>query len=337
MMERQYLIIGHGLAGCVLALTFLRRKIPFQLIGTSQAGEASMASSGLITPVTGRKYVKSWMIDEFIDSALDFYRWTEEELWEPYFFPVDIVRFLSHPEALIAWEMRKSDPEYARYISDKRYEELDRLQKPYGILTGGYRLDTRAWILDVRSYLSRKGLFTESFYNMDEKKSEAQTIIYATGAIGTGVSNGIIPNKGEALIVKIPGWRIPGIMKEDVFFVPLKEKDMFWVGSYYQPWASDLEPSEGGKQHLMHAIEKVYQAPFEVVEHLSGVRPTVADRRPLIGALKGQEGRYIFNGMGTKGTSLAPYWAAQLVSHLVEGTTIPQSVSPSRFSHQQSG
>src|SRR5687768_1573757 len=120
-MSKNYLIAGHGLAGCVLALTFLRKNIPFKIAGRSLEGEASIASSGLITPVTGRKYVKSWMIDEFIASSLDFYGWTEELLGKKYFHPVDIVRFLSHPEALLAWESRKGDPDYVNYISDKRY------------------------------------------------------------------------------------------------------------------------------------------------------------------------------------------------------------------------
>lgn len=300
-------------------------------------GEASMASSGLITPVTGRKYVKSWMIDEFIDAALDFYRWTEEVLGRQYFFNVDIIRFLSHPEALVAWKKRSSDPDYARYISTKRLEELDRMERPYGILTGSYRLDTPVWLKDVRAYLWGKNLFEERTVSFSESHPEFDSTIYATGAVGPVFSSGLVPNKGEALIVKMPEWNFPWIVKEEVFFVPLKEKDMFWVGSYYQRWPADSNPSIDGEQTLMNAIKEIYDGSFVVIEHLSGIRPTVDDRRPLIGPYPGHEGKYLFNGMGTKGTSLAPYWAEQLVSHLELGMPLDRLVNPNRYKSQQSG
>lgn len=336
-MDKKYLIVGHGLAGSVLAMTFLRKNIPFKLVGTSMEGEASMASSGLITPVTGRKYVKSWMIDEFIAAALDFYQWTEEILEYRFFLPVDIVRFLSHPEALAAWEKRKSDPDYDQYISDKRFEELDKLERPYGILTGGYRLDTPAWLKSVRIFLQEKFFFEDGFIDPGESYNEFDGIIYATGAVGPLVSHGLIPNKGEALIVRLPEWKLPAIVKEEVFFIPIGEDNLFWVGSNYEPWPENSKPSEAGKESLIKAIEHIHPGAFIVVEHLSGIRPTIDDRRPLIGPYPGYTNRFLFNGMGTKGTSLAPFWANHLVSHLIDKTSILKIVNPVRYQTQQSG
>lgn len=335
-MKKEYLIVGHGIAGCVLALSFLKKKIPFRLAGISQPGEASMASSGLITPVTGRKYVKSWMIDQFIESALEFYRWTEDLLGNKFFHQVDIVRFLSNHEALTAWEKRSIDPEYGPYISNKKYEALDQLQKPYGILTGGYRLNTPGWIHSARTYLAELGMFEERMYSLEDLYPEFDSVIYATGAVGTSVSKGLIPNKGEALVVNMKNWKYPAIIKEDVFFIPLEDSDTFWIGSYYEPWPEDPEPTLVGRKTLMQAIEKVYSGSFKVNSHLSGIRPTVDDRRPLVGRFPQYENKYLFNGMGTKGTSLAPFWADHLISHLIEGKPILPIVDPARYS-QQSG
>jgi glycine/D-amino acid oxidase-like deaminating enzyme len=330
-MDKKYVIIGHGLAGCVLALTFYKRGIPFKIIGSTQPGEASMASSGLIAPVTGRRYVKAWMIDELIEKSLDFYRWTESWLGATYFHPVDIVRFLSNDEALVAWEKRSKEQEYSNYISNKRLNELDQLRRPYGILTGGYRLDTPAWLNAVRTFLTDLGLLQAYFEPITDDIVESEVIIYATGAVGKSFSSGMIPNKGEALIVKIPGWNLPGIIKEKVFFIPLKEKNMFWIGSHYQPWPEDSNPSQEGKRLLLEAIAEFYPGEIEVITHLAGVRPTVDDRRPLVGPYPGHSGKYLFNGMGTKGTSLAPYWADQLISHLEDGVPLPSIVNPSRY------
>jgi glycine/D-amino acid oxidase-like deaminating enzyme len=64
---------------------------------------------------------------------------------------------------------------------------------------------------------------------------------------------------------------------------------------------------------------------------MTGIRPTVDDRRPVIGAYPGHQGQYIFNGMGTKGTSLAPFWAEQLIAHIVENAPLPAQISPARY------
>lgn len=330
-MDRKIVIVGHGLAGCTLALTFYRRNIPVSLVGYSQQGEASVASSGLIAPITGRRYVKAWRIDEFVAKALDFYRWTESIVGGEYFFPVEIVRYLSHPESKIAWEKRLEDPEYTAYISDKKYSRLDDLKRPYGILTGGYRLDTPGWINAVRSFLSSRGIFRELSEPYKPDATADGIKIYATGALDPSLAARIIPNKGEALLLRLPEWKITEIIKEEVFIVPLAEHEMYWIGSYYQPWPEDHQPSSEGRDRLLKSIQKVYPGDPEIVRHMAGVRPTVNDRRPLIGPLPGRPQQYIFNGMGTKGTSLAPFWAEQLVSHIIRGDLLPDEVLPDRY------
>jgi glycine oxidase len=330
-MDKELLIVGHGLAGCVLALTCYRRNIPFSIVGYTLPGEASMASSGLIAPITGRRYVKAWRIDEFRLKALDFYRWTEKLLDGEFFFPVEIVRYLSHREAKVAWEKRLHDPEYAEYISDIKYPPLDELNRPYGILTGGYRLDTPGWIEATRRFLMEKGILKILKSPYDSAPSNDGIRIFATGAVDVSVAGRIIPNKGEALLVYMPEWTIRQIIKEEVFIVPLAQQGYYWIGSYYQPWPESTEATEEGKKRLLESILRIYSGRLEIVKHLAGVRPTVNDRRPLIGAMPLRTRDYVFNGMGTKGTSLAPFWADQLITHITEGAPLPEEVAPDRY------
>lgn len=330
-MNDKLRIVGHGLAGCVLAMTCYRKEVPFRLVGFALDGEASMASSGLIAPITGRRYVKAWRIDEFIEKSLDFYTWSESLLEEQYFFPIEIVRFLSHPESQKAWHKRLDDPEYAAYISDKKSAELESLGRPYGILTGGYRLDTPGWIGAVRNFLKEKGLLEEIVAPYEFQETEKTKTIFATGAIMELPGISIIPNKGEALIVRMPDWKINEIIKEEVFIVPLKRKDEYWIGSYYMPWPDHPHPTPEGKEQLLRSLLKVYHGTLDILHHLAGVRPTVNDRRPLIGPIPERHNQYVFNGMGTKGTSLAPFWADQLVAHIVEDIILSEEVDPGRY------
>lgn len=324
------MVIGHGLAGCILAMTLYRKKIQFSQFGATLPGESSMASSGLINPITGRRYVKAWDIDVYIDHALDFFRWSESILGKRFFEPVEIIRFLSNEEARLAWLGRLRDPEYRKYISDKVYKELDELGRPYGIVTGGYRLDTPAWIIAVRSFLVEKQILAiSSAITLPDHADNVQSIL-ATGAIDPIGSHGIIANKGEALIVRMPEWKIPLIMKDEIYVVPLYE-DLYWIGSYYQPLPDDPLPSNEGKEKLMNSLKKLHKGPIHILEHLAGVRPTVNDRRPVIGQHPANSNWYLFNGMGTKTTSLGPYWAEQLIRHLQEGVSLPKDVSPDRY------
>ncbi len=329
-MTSPFTVVGHGLSGCVMAMTLFRKNIPFKAFGTSLPGQASMASSGLIAPITGRRYVKAWNIEKYIAFARDFYEWSEALLGKKYFFEIEIARFLSNPEAAKAWKQRSADPEYEAYISSKTYAEVDQLQRPYGILTGGYRLDTPGWLNATRIFLKEKGMLNIEDEPFVLSRAAPTTCILATGAVDKYLAHGVIPNKGEALLVRLPGWRIHLIIKDEVFIVPLHD-GLYWVGSYYQPWPEDFYPTPEGKERLLKGISKLYSGPVEIVEHLAGIRPTVDDRRPIIGAFPGKSNVYLFNGMGTKATSLAPYWADQLLGHITEGVSLPREVSPARY------
>lgn len=329
-MNKEILIVGHGLAGCTLAMTCYRHGVPFKLVGCSLPGEASSASSGLIAPITGRRYVKAWMIDDLITKALDFYRWSESLLRDTFFFPIDIIRYLNDQESKKAWEKRLHDRDYAAYISNKKNDALEQLGRSHGIVTGGFRLDTPGWIGAVRTFLHSKGVLEmlDTPFQLDEGDQGIK--VFATGAINEAFAPRVIPNKGESLIVHMPDWKISSVIKEEVFVVPLQQEGMYWIGSYYQPWPEILSISEEGKEQILQSIRKVYNGSLEVLQHNAGVRPTVNDRRPFIGLMPGHTQLYMFNGMGTKGTSLAPYWAEQLLAHILSGIALPEEVSPSR-------
>lgn len=328
-MDKPIRIIGHGLSGCVLGLTALRHGIPFRMEGLSIPGEASLASSGIIAPVTGRRYVKAWDIDIYLPVASDFYRWTESLLGSAYFFPIDIVRFLNHPEAQAAWEKRAVDPAYTDFISLKRHPDADRLGKPYGILTGGYRLDTQRWLQDVRSFLMEKQHLEEVRFDLSNHQND-EPLVLATGALTPSCGPGIIPNKGEALIIHSKEWNTDLAFKDDVFILPLGDH-RYWAGSYYAAGDGDPHPTLDGKTKILEALHRTGLRDVEIVEHWAGIRPTVRDRRPLVGEYPLKPNVFLFNGMGTKATSLAPYWAKQLLDHLISGDVLPDNVSPSRL------
>lgn len=327
-MNAPWTIIGDGLAGCVLAMSCVREEIPFRWVGESRTGAASLASSGLINPITGRRYVKSWMADALLAEARDFYPWAESMLDVRAFRPVEIARFLSSAEAVDAWNLRLDDPDFTTYVTKLRHTSLDSLGMPYGIVTGAFVLDTPTWVSAARTFLDARGHVVPAEATADERQG---TVIRATGVFADPLPHGLIPNKGEALIVRMPKWPLPMIIKGEVFVVPLAEPQTYWIGSGYSRWPDHPNPTDAERGRLLSGLRKLHTGPIDVIDHLAGIRPTTADRRPLIGADPHHPGDFIFNGMGTKGTSLAPYWATQLIRHIRDGHPLSPEVDPARF------
>ena len=62
-----------------------------------------------------------------------------------------------------------------------------------------------------------------------------------------------------------------------------------------------------------------------------GVRPTVKDRRPLIGTHPTYKNLHILNGLGTRGVMLAPAMALDLFDCIEKGKSLDKSIDIKRF------
>jgi glycine/D-amino acid oxidase-like deaminating enzyme len=138
------------------------------------------------------------------------------------------------------------------------------------------------------------------------------------------------PNKGEALIVEINDLPNQAIYKHNLSIVPWKDQ-LFWVGSNYEWEYSDAAPSSAFRTKMEDALTQLLKIPFTVVDHIAGIRPANQERRPFVGLHPSYPAIGICNGMGTKGCSLAPYFAHQLIEHCENGTPIHAEASLERF------
>ena len=145
------------------------------------------------------------------------------------------------------------------------------------------------------------------------------------------------PDKGELLLVKIPNMNLTSIFKNKISIVPLQDtadgtQDMYWVGATNDWIFENAEPSIENKQLIINELEDILNIPFEVVAHHAAIRPTVKDRRPFIGFHPTFKNVGIFNGFGTKGASLVPFWAHHFADVLTADVPLENDVNISRFS-----
>ena len=112
--------------------------------------------------------------------------------------------------------------------------------------------------------------------------------------------------------------------------MPWKD-DLFWVGSSYEWKFEHPNPTEIFKQKTETLLKQWLKISFKTIEHLAGVRPANIERRPFVGFHPTHSQIGILNGMGTKGCSLAPYFANEFANHLANNSPINSSVDIKRF------
>ena len=136
--------------------------------------------------------------------------------------------------------------------------------------------------------------------------------------------------KGELLIIKAPQLNLDVIVNTSVFILPLGN-DLFKVGATYNWEDKTNTPTEEGKLELLDRINEILTCDFEIISHFAGVRPTVKDRKPMIGTHKIHDRLHILNGLGTRGVMLGPAMAKDLFDYIEYGIPLERAVDIKRY------
>ena len=333
-------IVGQGLAGTLLH-AYVERKGLQGCVWDPGGSSCSAISSGILNPLTGRKYVKSWLFDELIAEAKALYPKLEADLGVRFFYERPIFRALPDRRAENEWDYRSTLPGYGRYVgTDADISELPsslHRDVPFVSILQGHQLRINRLLEAYRKKLQRKNsLFVESFkYEHLVREGEywiyegkrCRRMVFCEGAAATRnpFLKGLPFNlsKGEAMVVRelTP---LTAVIKKSIFSVPW-EKDSWWLGTANFWNYSDGTPTDTGQARILSRFRQMYPSLRPaVIENLAAIKPTVRDRRPLLG--KVGEDLYVLNGLGSKGASLGPYFARHLVNHITEGAPLMDEV-----------
>ena len=105
----------------------------------------------------------------------------------------------------------------------------------------------------------------------------------------------------------------------------------FFVSASNCPFANpSLYCAKFSSSPSTSALKEVISCDFEVIDHLAGVRPTVKDRRPLLGKHNLHNHLYILNGLGTRGVLFAPYLSDKLYQYIENGIPLDNEISIER-------
>lgn len=339
-----FIIIGQGVAGSFLAAELLQRGCKILVIDKLNFSSASNIAYAVINPITGRRMVKTWLADELIPCAEKTYRQLEKNFSEQFFAPVKIVRLFSSVKEQNDWSARCADADYEKYLSNSAVVHFDsgKIKNDFGgfEINGGYKIAAAMFFASLRRFFKEKNVLLEEEFQFENlvhetdgvryKNHTARKIIFCDGA--HALQNPYFkflpfqPAKGEILILKIENLHEEKIISHEIAIAPLG-KDLYYIAATHDWNFHDSLPSEGGKTELLANLSAVLKLPFKVIEHKAAIRPTVKDRRPFIGFHPQFQNVGIFNGMGTKGFSLAPYFAKHFAENLLEGKELMREVN----------
>lgn len=345
-----YLIVGSGLAGIAFAETCIQNgKSIFVLDNHSQ--NSSKVAGGLYNPVILKRFSKLENAQEQLILLNSFYSAIERRIDAKINFPLPILRKFFSIEEQNNWFIASDKIGLAAFLSTNLlFKRYDGIYAPFGygeVLQTGY-LDTALLLEKFRSYLEENNLFREATFNYDVLESDADGIRYKdirakhiVFAEGFGMHANpyfkhlpLDGTKGELFIIKAPGLDLDVIVNTSVFILPLGN-DLFKVGATYN-WADKTDqPTEEGKQELIARIKEILNCDFEIIKHFAGVRPTVKDRRPLVGTHPDFNNIHILNGLGTRGVMLGPSMAKALFENIENGIPLEKSCDIKRFDRKK--
>ncbi len=347
-MDKDFIIVGQGLAGTLLAHFLKTAGQRVLVIDAPDRMAATSVAAGIINPVTGRRFVKSWMIETLLLFAKATYQSLENQLGISIYHEKSVLRALSNPGAENDWLARATEPDYAPFLKEKAdpgtYQQYLHAPYAWGETTGSAQVDVGMLMLAYRKVLEQDGEFIAEDFDYETLVIDDTQVVYkqwrTKGIIfceGYGMKANpffkdlpLRGDKGQALRVRIPGADFEKMYKDQLFIVPMK--DDYWIGATYEPRFEQETPTNEGRDFLTRQLTDCLKLPFEVMAHRAAVRPTVKDRRPLLGSHPDFPQVHVFNGLGTKGASLAPYWAQHMTAYLLDKTPIDPQVDIRRFS-----
>lgn len=343
-MHVDHIIIGQGICGTFLSWYLQKANRSYIIIDDAQPNTASRIAAGIINPVTGRRIVKTWMIDEVMPFAKNVYRELGAELNLSVIEQKNIIHFFPTPQMKLAFHNRYAEnQEYLSVSSEQtKWKEYFNDDFGFGEINSCLLVNISDVLTAHRSQLKQK-LKEECFnFNLLQinkdfvryKDITAASIIFCEGSAGANNPYfTLLPfarNKGEVLWIECDDLPATNIFKYGINLVPWN-KNIFWVGSSYEwNFQNDL-PTVLFKEKTIFQLKRWLKVPFRVIDHRASIRPATLERRPFIGFHPVYKNIGIFNGMGTKGCSLAPFFAAQFVEHIVHGSSLQADAEISRF------
>ncbi len=347
MKHFNFLIVGQGLAGTLLSYQLIKKSQSFLVIDDIKFISSSKVAAGMFSPVGGKRMLKTWLSETLIEYLNNSYLDIEKILNTKFYYQQSILQAFQDNEIEIYNKINNLDEndERKKYINtnNKNFENINTNSGSI-LLNGGGWINTEVLLNTFENYLKSKNqLINDVFdYKYLEKQNDVwiykdlsfDNIVFCEGhkAINNPFFNWIPFQlcKGEVININVKDISKDYILKKGIYLVNLNN-DIYKVGASYEWKDLSLESTEKGINFITDKLDKFIKPKYNIIKKLSGIRPTVLDKKPLLGEHNENKNMYIFNGLGTKGVMIAPYFSSVLLDFVLDKKELPNEVNITRF------
>lgn len=344
-MQIDYMIVGQGLAGSLLAWELSRREQKVLLVDNGMEN-ASQVAAGLINPVTGQRFAKTGHVDILLPVARHYYLGLEQFFKRSFFIEKSMLRLLRNEKERQNAERRLKESTYRHYLTQFS-ESIADIHSPQGILKQmqtGYLL-TNPLLNSLRQFFSERNSYLRTAVDHADiqlepklrwQKWQPRRIIFCEGHQGRFNPwfswLPFQPVKGEILSGIHSGQTIRHILNYGHWFIPLPEQH-FKTGATFDREHLNLQPTPEAKSTLLRSLNEICPAlsSARIINQQAGIRPATQDRQPFIGFHPRYPKLGIFNGFGAKGSLLIPFHCQQFAETLLRHAQLPGNIDIKRY------
>ncbi|WP_405562872.1 NAD(P)/FAD-dependent oxidoreductase [Polaribacter sp. Asnod6-C07] len=345
-MKVDYIIVGLGLAGLAFVEELLTANKTF-MVFEDDSQTSSLVAGGVYNPVILKRFTPVWNAKQQLQVALPFYERLENKFNTKFDKKIETKKVFKSIEDQNNWFEAADKPLLIDYLDPKiEAKKRDGIIADFGFgnVKNTGRIDTKKLVETYRTYLKLANKIRfEKFEHQQIKFKEdwldyngikANRIVFCEGF---GMANNLFFNylplnevKGELITIYSPDLKINFLLKSTLFIFPLGDNH-YKVGATFNWKDKTSNPSEEGREELVEKLKKVITVPYKIIYQTAGVRPTVRDRRPLVGKHPAYPNLAILNGLGTRGVMIAPTVAKELFLHLETGKELDSEIAINRF------
>ncbi|MDO9107196.1 MAG: FAD-binding oxidoreductase [Methylovulum sp.] len=349
-MTIDFLIVGQGLAGSLLAWELLGRGCTVVIVDNGTEN-ASQIAAGLINPVTGMRLVKAADIDYLLPAAKHGYTRLAKFFRQDFYLEKPMLRLLRSEDEYKQAQKRLLELAYHDYLDppDKPESQARPFAAPFGSIAQkqtGYLL-TRPLLNSLKDFFIRKACYRQTDFNATDIRFSPvlswqdltpTRIIFCEGY--RAVQNpwfSWLPfqlAKGEILTLE-HGAAVPDTMLNyGNWLVPITSRQ-FRIGATFDHEQMDTQTTGPAKTTLLNALVPVSAelAQARCIHHHANIRPCTLDKQPFIGIHPRHKALAVFNGFGAKGSLQIPWYSRQFADALLNGTAMPADIQRYYASH----
>ncbi len=329
-----FLIVGHGLAGSVLARTLMKRGYRVMVLDIRSRHSASRVAAGLINPLIGPKFNFPLHIENCLTESENFFRSIEKETGCSLYEKFHLHRIFVSANQRKLWLEKSQNFAFRRYAqsvqTEKECEKIG-IEAPLGAgIQLAYRLNFNRFLEQSEQILRAATSWLDGSFDQKDW-NEAKKIVFCEGYL---VQQNpwfghlpFAPAQGEILLMENC---LSHAASNGTWVVP-ENKDRCLAGSTWKHDDLESGPTVEGKQQILENLPLLNKITPRIIDHRSGIRPSTRDRSPILGRHRKNEKMFLFNGFGSRGATTIPFYAKHMMNFMINETPLPMEADLKRF------